>query len=180
MDPTAGVQQWEGCSSSDLGCVWHVACIELPVPQAGADLIQISVDCCCPCPHHHCSPQLLQAMRPAHGCVGSICMLATAHSTCNPTTSFGTCQTAPVNAPPMLLCCLQALAAHKLCGGRRLRLLQALREAQMRAAALPSCRAWLRTQPANKWRGGRGMRSVGRWCTPSSPSKRRRAWASPG
>ena len=37
----------------------------------------------------------------------------------------------------MLLCCLQALAANKLSGGRRPGLLQALREAQVRGAALP-------------------------------------------
>ena len=37
----------------------------------------------------------------------------------------------------MPLCCLQALVAHKLSGGKRLGLLQALRDAQMRGAALP-------------------------------------------
>ena len=89
MELTVRLQQWEGCSSLDLSCVWQGARMELPAPQAAADLLQINVGRCCLCLHHHRS-----CREPARSCVRRIPMLATAHSMCTPvpvTCSFGMC-----------------------------------------------------------------------------------------
>lgn len=139
MGLTVRLQQWEGCSSSDLGCVRHGARMDLPVPQAAAHLLHINVGRCCSCPHHHFSPSALRAMRPAR-CVGLDPYAGSSAQHVHPCKCDLKLWHAP-NCTCDLRPCSWAVCRHwwqtRGAAGGRPGLLQALRDAQMRGAALP-------------------------------------------